>query len=296
MNYARLAEVLGISTITLASPLILASLGGYLSERSGVMNIALEGNMLTSACITYLVGVTTHNPYFAVFAGVLSAIVMCLFHWLMTQLYSIDQVVSGMALNLVALGGTNYLNTLYQNQQSAMARLPRYEWRIGGETFVVTVYIVLAFIAPFVLAWMSTRTRFGIRLIATGNDPVRARLAGLTPSKIRLFSQIGTGILTGLSGAMIADNSGHFTNNMTAGRGYIALAALVIASWRPRQALLACVVFGFLQAIQIALQGVHIGNVLIADQFWQALPYVATVVALAGIIGKSRPPQGLGVP
>lgn len=296
MNLINLIEVLLISTITLAAPLILAALGGYLSERSGVINIALEGNMLTSACVTYIVGASTHDAVAGVMAGVASAMVMGLFHWLLTQVFAIDQVVSGMAINLIALGGTNFLNTHYENIQGQMARLPRFEWHLGNETFVVTVYLVLAYCAPFLLAWMTSRTQFGVRLLATGNDPNKARLAGLSPVKIRFIAQCGTGLLTGLAGAMIVDNSGHFTDNMTAGRGYIALAALVISGWRSIPALWACVVFGFLQATQIALQGVRIGTIRIPDQFWQSLPYIAAIVALAGILGKNRPPKGLGIP
>lgn len=286
-----------MSSIALAAPLSLSALGGYLSERSGVINIALEGNMLTSACVTYVVSMLTLNPWLGVFAGIGSAIVMALIHWLLTQIFSVDHVVSGMALNLIALGGTNFLGSVhYKFAPVSMPRLPRYSIDIGGEIVPISIYLVIAYLIPFAVAIYAFRTRGGIRLRSVGNDPSKARLAGISPAKVRFFAQCATGVLTGLSGALIVDNAGAFTDNMTAGQGYIALAALVIGSWRPIRAFVACLVFGVLEAVQIAFQGISFEGTVIPDQIWQSLPYVMAIIAAAGFVGRNRPPFGLGKP
>ena len=273
------------SIAVLTAPLLFAALGGLLSERAGVMNIALEGMMLTGACIAAIVGIETGSAFTGLAAGVVSAILVNLLHAVLTQAYRIDHIVSGMAINLLALGGTNYL--LRSSTSWSTERPPVLEgW----------VYWPLSIIAVAVLTVYLVRTRGGLRLLAVGNDPDKARLAGIEPAHVRYLALIGTGVLTGLAGAALISNAGGFVDGMTAGRGYIALAALILGAWRVLPTLLACTFFGVLFALQIQLQGAGIGGYEIPKEFWLALPYIATLAALAGLVGKGKAPAGLGKP
>jgi simple sugar transport system permease protein len=265
-------------TIALAAPLILAAMGGYTSERSGVINISLEGLMLMSAAITAICSVA-FGPILGPLLGVLSAIILSLVHWLATQVYNIDHVVSGMAINLLSLGGTNYLWAEYGEQRGTMPDL--LDW----------AYYAMALAFPFCLWWYTKRTRGGLRLVAIGADPEKARLVGLRPVMIRFWALTATGVFVGLGGASLVAYTGIFTDNMTAGRGYIALAALILGGWRPLPTLGVCLGLGFLSSLQLFFQG---GS--IPSQAWAALPYLATIVALAGLLGKNRTPAGLGRP
>lgn len=268
------------STITLSAPLILAALGGYFSERSGVVNIALEGKMLMAACLSTVVVIHTQNPYMSIGAGILAAIVFSLVHWLMTQVYRIDAVVSGMAINLIAAGGTNFIYS--------KAIDPHYS---GPMPFVsVNVLRWMAFALPIGVWAYSRWSRNGLRLMAVGSDPDKARQMGVNPLWVRFGALIGCGLFCGLSGTLLASNAGSFIDGMTSGRGYIALAALILGGWRPVPTAIACVVFGAFQALQISLQG----SVGIPSQVWSSLPYLVTIIAIASFAAKSRAPAGTG--
>ncbi|MCH7904566.1 MAG: ABC transporter permease [Armatimonadetes bacterium] len=276
--------VLLVSTITLSAPLVLAALGGLFSERSGVINIALEGTMLTSACITALVGVQTGSAALGLGAGVGSAVLMSLLHALLTQAYNIDHIVSGMGINALALGGTSFLSkTLPELSEKTTA-------------FSVNVYWWIAILAVPLIAAYLRKTRGGNHLTAVGNDPNKSRQMGLDPVKIRYLALIATGVLAGLGGALLVSNAGSFTDHMTAGKGYIALAALILGGWKPWRTLGACVLFGAFAALQILLQGEAIFGANLPAEFWNALPYLVTVVALAGFLGRNKAPAGLGKP
>jgi general nucleoside transport system permease protein len=277
------ALVLLLSTLTLATPLILAAIGGYTSERGGVINIALEGKMLTGAALTALGGAATGSALMGVLCGIVGATLLSLFHWLATQRYHVDHIISGMGINAIAFGGTNFLHQ-------------RFTDRAGGEVpqLPLPTYYVLALLLPVFLALYVRSTRGGLRLVAVGSDPDKARLMGVRPLKVRFAGLLATGVLCGLSGAVILTNAGSFTDGMTAGRGFIALAALIIGGWRPIPAAIACVVFGMFEALQLQLQGAVLFGTRIPSEAWQSLPYVITVLALAGLLGRSRPPQGLG--
>ena len=276
--------VLIASTITLSAPLVLAALGGLFSERSGVINIALEGTMLTSACITALVGVQTSNAILGLAAGVGSAILMSLLHALLTQAYNIDHIVSGMGINALALGGTSFLSK----------SLP--ELSNKTPTFDVSAYWWIAvFAVPLIAAYLR-RTRGGNHLTAVGNDPDKSRQMGLNPVQIRYLALTATGVLAGLGGALIVSDSGRFVDDMTAGKGYIALAALILGGWKPWRTLGACILFGTFASLQIQLQGMSIFGTNVPVEFWNALPYLVTVVALAGFLGRNKAPAGLGKP
>lgn len=273
------------STVTLGAPLILAALGGFASERGGVINIALEGKMLTSCAVTAIVALATHNAAAGVVAGIGAAVVISLAHWLLTQIYQIDHIVSGMAINAFALGATNFLDKRFSDPgRGEVPQLP------------TILFYVLSLALPILVAWIAVRTRGGLRLRAVGSDPNKARTMGISPLRVRFLGLLWCGIFCGLSGALIVTNAKYFTDGMTSGRGFIALAALIIGGWRPIPTLIACLAFGFLQALQIVLQGSHVGGFEVPREAWLCLPYLATIIALAGFLGKNRAPGGLGQP
>jgi ABC-type uncharacterized transport system permease subunit len=286
-----------LSTITLAAPLVLAALGGLASERSGVINLALEGKMLTAACVTALTAGALNSAILGALCGIGAAILLSLFHWLLTQKFSLDHIISGMAINALALGGTNFLDRAFTNtaRTEGITVLQTFSLDLGpAGKFQISIYLVLALVLPFFIGWYLKRTRAGLRLLAVGSDPDKARLMGVQPLRVRLLALIATGTFSGLAGVLLISNVGRFTNDMTAGRGYIALAALILGGWRPVPAFLACFGFAVCEAVQIQFQGTNIIGARIPSEAWQALPYVVTVIAMAGFLGKSRPPQGLG--
>lgn len=278
--------ILLLSTLTLSAPLILAALGGYTSERSGVINIALEGKMLMGAAVTALVALGTGSAVLGLLAGIAAATALSLLHWAITQSFRVDHVVSGMAINAIALGGTNFFDKAFTDPTSSheIAKFP------------LEVYYALALLLPLALWFVAKRTRPGLRLLAVGSDPDKARQMGLAPVRVRLYGLLATGVFCGLAGAMLVTNAGHFTDGMTSGRGFIALAALILGGWRPIPAAIACVGFGFATALQLELQGTELAGARIPSEAWQVLPYLVTVIALAGALGKSRAPAGLGKP
>jgi simple sugar transport system permease protein len=272
-------------TLVLAAPLILAAIGGFFSERSGVINIALEGKMLIATVTVWLVAIASGNAVIGVAAGVGAATLFSLLHWLLTQKFKVDPIVSGMAINAIAFGGANFLDKKFTNpDQSGFPKLPTY------------LYWGFALVLPFVVWVYVRRTRGGLRLLAVGSDPDKARQMGVFPHRIRWASLVATGVCCGLAGALIVTNVGSYTDNMTAGRGFIALAALIIGGWRPLPVLVACIGFGMFQQLQIQLQGSNLFGLDIPRELWLCLPYVVTIVALAGLLGKNRTPSGLGKP
>lgn len=263
-------------TLVAATPLALAAMGGFASERSGVVNIGLEGLMLTAACAA-AVAAERFGAGGALAIALALTVLLSLLHWLATQVYRVDHVISGMVINLLAAGATNFAVNLVNPSSSGVAHLP------------VAFYEALALGTPFALWLYVRRTRGGLRLVATGADPAKARLAGVVPERVRLGALIATGLFAGLGGAMLVAFTGGFSDNMTAGRGYIALAALVVGGWRPLPTLAACLAFGFFYALNVRFNGVALPS-----QFWTALPYLATLVALGGLLGRNRTPAGLG--
>jgi simple sugar transport system permease protein len=256
-------------------------MGGYASERSGVINIGLEGLILVAACAA-AVAAPRFGPGGALAIALTVTILISLVHWMATQYYRIDHVISGMVINLVAAGGTNFVASLANASSSDVPHLP------------LGLYEGLAIVLPFGLWGYARGTRGGLRLVATGADPDKARLAGIVPERVRLVALIATGVFAGLSGAMLVAFTEGFTNDMTAGRGYIALAALVLGGWRPLPTLAACLAFGLLTALRVQYAGETVLGVSPPSEFWAALPYLATVIALAGLLGRGRTPAGLG--
>lgn len=288
------------STIALAAPLVLGAMGGYLSERSGVMNIALEGKMLSAACATAVVGNWTGNAWAGLVGGIAVATAISLILWTVTQVYRIDHVIGGMAINAAAYGATNFLIETSGSGNGVLSRqmppLPLAHLWIAGADVPIGLPLAVAVISPFLIAFFAIRTKPGVWLRAVGSDPDKARLSGIRPETVRLFGLIGTGVFCGLGGALIVGSTGRFTDNMTAGSGFIALAALILGGWRPGRAAAAAVGFGFLKAVQIQLQGTHFFGSNVPSQVWQILPYAIAVVALAGLRGGTRAPAGMGRP
>lgn len=306
------------SATRLTVPLLLACLAGLYSERSGVFDIGLEGKMLAgafgAACVAYITG----NAWLGLGAGIGVSILMALIHGLASITLRGDQIISGVAINFLASGLTVLLGQNWFRQGGRTPSPPA-----GGRFTDITLpfadevadvpilgpiysdwisgHNILVYIAALMvpLTWYIVfRTRFGLRLRATGENPKAVDTAGIQVNLMRYQAVIVTGVLTGIAGTYfsIAQSSG-FIKDMTAGKGFIALAALIFAKWRPVQAMFACFLFGFLDALQIRMQGQElpvIGEVPV--QLIQALPYILTVVLLAGFIGKAIGPKAGGVP
>lgn len=280
------------STIRLSTPLILAALGGMFSERSGVINIALEGMMLagafTAAAVTFAVG----NPYIGLVAGMGAGLVIAAIHAVACIRYRADQVVTGTAINILMIGIPGFLSGAFFLSSGSTPQIPK-EHLIPG----TPIWIAFALVP---IAWyVLYKTPFGLRLRSVGENPEAADAAGVAVAKMRYAGVLLSGVLAGLGGAYLSiGQSSLFTRNMTSGRGFIALAALIFGKWRPVQTMLACLLFGFTEAVTIQMQGVVKlpSGEDIPIQFIQMVPYVLTIVVLAGFIGSSRPPRALGIP
>src|ERR1044072_5490128 len=294
------------SMIRLSTPLILAALGGMYSERGGVINIALEGIMLAGAFTAAAVTVFTQNSWIGLLAAAFAGVVVALIHAVASIEFNADQVVVGTAINILFLGVPALVSGALFESTGSTPQLPREQtlpdWNIpvidkipvlgqllSGHKPIV--YIALA--AVPVSYYVLFRTRFGLRLRAVGENPEAADTAGVSVSRMRYAGVLLSGLLAGVGGAYLSiGQNSLFTRNMTAGRGFIALAALIFGKWHPVGAFLACLLFGFADAIAIRMQGV----VDIPVQFIQMLPYVLTVVCLAGFIGRAIPPRAIGEP
>src|SRR5437764_1792091 len=277
---------LAFSTMRLATPLVLAALGGLYSGRSGVINIALEGIMLagafTAAAITYYAG----DPFVGLAAGMLAGVAVAAIHAVACIRFKADQVVTGTAIIILMTGIPALLSGAFFLSSGSTPQIPK-------ENLMPYTPVVIAF-AMVPLTWyVLYRTPFGLRLRAVGENPEAADAAGVRVTAIRYAGVLLSGALAAIGGAYLSiGQSSLFTRNMTAGRGFIALAALIFGKWRPVQTMLACLLFGFAEAIAIQMQGV----VNIPVQFIQIIPYVLTIVVLAGFIGLSRAPRALGIP
>src|SRR5215218_4723565 len=291
------------STIRLATPLVLAALGGLFSERSGVINIALEGKMLagafTAAAVTYAadtkLGMGNASPWIGLLAGLLAGLFIAAIYAVSCIKFKADQVVSGAAINILMLGIPGFLSGAVFLSSGSTPQIPK-DRLLPQSPVVIAVVIVALVIAIWYVVY---KTPFGLRLRSVGENPEAADAAGVSVSTIRYSGVLIAGILAGMGGAYLSiGQSSLFTRNMTAGRGFIALAALIFGKWRPVQTMLACLLFGFAEALTIQMQGVAKlpSGEEIPVQFVQMIPYVVTIVVLAGFIGHSRAPARLGMP
>jgi simple sugar transport system permease protein len=289
-DYPNVALIFLASAIRLATPLLLAALGGLFSERAGVINIALEGLMLagafTAAAMTHYSG----SPWIGLLSGIVAGVAVAALHAVASIRYRADQVVSGTAINILMLGVPAMLSGAFFLSSGATPQIPK-------ENLIPYTPVVLALILVAVTWYVLYRTPFGLRLRAVGENPEAADAAGVSVTKMRYIAVLISGGLAAIGGAYLSiGQSSLFTRNMTSGRGFIALAALIFGKWRPVQTMLACLLFGATEALAIRLQGVPIRGVEIPNQFVQIIPYVLTIVVLAGFIGHSRAPRALGIP
>jgi general nucleoside transport system permease protein len=294
------------SMIRLSTPLILAALGGLFSERSGVINIALEGMMLSGAFTAAAVTARTGNPWLGLMAACVAGLLVAFIHAVASIEYKADQVVVGTAINILFLGIPALVSGAMFESTGATPQLPREQvlpdWHIplidripvlsqllSGHKPIVYLALAMVPITYFVLF----KTRFGLRLRAVGENPEAADTAGVSVKKMRYAGVMLSGLLAAAGGAYLSiGQNSLFTRNMTAGRGFIALAALIFGKWHPVGAFLACLLFGVAEAVSIRMQGV----VNIPVQFIQIIPYILTLVVLAGFIGRAIPPRALGIP
>ena len=285
------------STIRLATPLVWAAIGGLYSERAGVINVALEGLMLagafTAASITHYAG----SPWLGLGAAALAGIAVASILAVACIRFGANEVVTGTGINILFLGLPSVVSGALFLSSGSTPQIPR-------ENLVpapgdISVLSALGLVAVLVTAWVLYRTPFGLRLRAVGENPEAADAAGVRVERMRFTAVMVSGMLAAIGGAYLSiGQSSLFTRNMTAGRGFIALAALIFGKWRPVPTLLACLLFGFADAVTIQMQGVAKlpSGEDVPVQFVQMIPYVLTIVLLAGFIGHSRPPGALGMP
>ena len=280
-----------------ATPLLLGALAGLFSERGGVIDVGLEGKMLAAAFAAAAVAALTGQALAGLAAGVAAACTLGLLHgWACITLRG-NQVVSGMALNIVASGLTATLALLLFHQGGQTPPLPRAGRFLpvaGGQTALTWAAFALVPLSAFVL----NGTRFGLRLRACGENPAAADTAGVPVASLRYAGVMIAAVLCGVAGASIATGQGAgFTRDMVSGRGYIALAAMILGKWRPWPTCAACVGFGLLDAVAIRLGGVTLPGIgAVPTEAVQAVPFAATVLLLAGFVGRSVPPRAAGEP
>ncbi|MCU0826278.1 MAG: ABC transporter permease [Tabrizicola sp.] len=319
MDYGTLLQILD-TTLRLSTPLLLACLAGLFSERSGIFDIGLEGKMLAAAMASASVAFLTGSVWVGLLAGIGASLIFAAIHGIASITFRGNQLISGVALNFLASGITVLIATALFAQGGRTPPLsveegtrfgeltlpfaealrgvpvlgPLYYEVISGHSLLV--YVALAMVP--LSWWVLNRTRFGLRLRAVGENPAAVDTAGVSVVGLRFAAVAITGVLCGLAGAYMATAlQAGFGREMTAGRGYIALAALIFAKWRPVAALWACLLFGFFQALALRPDVVEaVVQVKVPVPLLDALPYILTVIVLAGFIGKAIPPRAGGEP
>ena len=316
MEFLTFIQVLD-STVRLAIPLLLACLAGLFSERAGIFDIGLEGKMLAAAFFSAAIAAMSGSVWLGLLAGIAASMLLSGLHGLASITFRGNQLISGVAINFLAAGMTVLIAqdwfqqggrtpSLMDGGRFSPITLPFAE-TIGHVPFLGPIYsellsghsilVYLAFAMVPATWWILYRTRFGLRLRAVGENPAAVDTAGVSVIGLRYAAVAICGVLCGIAGAYLATAlQAGFVKDMTAGRGFIALAALIFAKWRPWQAMWACLLFGFLQAVALRYQNINIGDFVIPVQFMDALPYILTVVILAGFVGKAIPPRAGGEP
>jgi simple sugar transport system permease protein len=313
-----LLALLADATVRGAAPLVLAALGGLFAERSGVVDIGLEGKMLGAAFAAAATASVTGSAWIGLGAGIAAAVLLALVHGFACVSHHGNQVVSGMALNITVSGLTVVLGYAWFQQggqtpslgagarfapidlpgATALAPLPGLGLIYGEVLSGHNILVYLAAAAVPVVAWLVYRTRFGLRLRAVGESPGAVDTAGISVAATRYQALVVGGVLCGIAGAYLSTaHHSSFIRDMSAGKGYLALAALIFGQWRPVPTLAACLLFAFADAAQVRLQGTPLPLVgVVPVQLIQAIPYVLTVALLAGFVGRAIPPRAIGVP
>lgn len=306
------------STVRVATPLILAALAGLFSERSGIIDISLEGKLLAAAFASAAAAYVFHSPWIGLAAGIAVSVALAMLHGFVSVTAKGNQLISGMTVNIVASGLTPVLALAWFQQggntpqldgasrfqeivlpfADALKDVPLlgtvYSGMLSG--YPALVYLTVL-IVPAV-AWLIYRTRFGLRLRAVGENPHAADTSGVSVARVRYLALVWGGVLCGVAGTYLSVyQTGSFIREMAAGKGFLALAALIIGKWRPWPAVIGCLLFAFADALQIRLEGVALPGVgVIPSQFIQVIPYVLTVLLLAGFVGRAQAPKAIGIP
>lgn len=292
-----------VQTLRIAIPYLFAASGGVLSERSGIIALTLEGWMLTGAFCAALGSYYAQSPWVGVLAGIGGGLLAAAVHALACIRFRANQVVVGIAVNLLAVGVTRFFLRLAFDSSSNSPRVPGFTWltqpagdRGAGQDLgtllasLANPLVVLGILSLLGVSWLLSSTPFGLRVRAVGEKPEAAESLGVDAARVRWLAVLLAGALASLGGVYLALDQHQFTDSMTAGRGFIALAAVIFGNWRPNRVAAACLLFAAAETLQIQLQGLQ----LVPSQFVEMIPYVLTIVALAGVVGRSMPPAALG--
>lgn len=277
------------ATLRVSTPLIFAALGGMFSERAGVINIALEGLMLAGAFAAAVITYATHSPWLGSGGGMAAGVALAAVYGLFVIRLRANQIVAGTAINMLALGLTPFLCKVLYDVTGATPQIP-----LGDRFQSVPPYLCWVLVG---VCWLGMRhTPAGLWVSFAGEHPEALDAAGIRVNRVRWAAVLLSGALAGMGGASLSIYlSSSFARNMTAGRGFMALAALIFGKWKPLPTALACLLFGFAEAVQIRLQGIVLwGQEPIPVQFIQILPYLITILVLAGFVGHSKAPKALG--
>lgn len=280
-------------TLRIAIPYLFAASGGVVSERSGLIALGLEGYMLGGAFCGAVASYYSGSPWVGLIGAVAGGVVIALLYAVTAIRFRADQVVVGIAINLLVTGATRFFLRLFFHSSANSPRVQGFGGEQIGTGFgalVTNPLIWLGIVAIFVIGWLLYRTPFGLRARAAGEHPAAAISVGVPVDRIRYLSAALSGGLAALGGAYLALDQHQFSAEMTAGRGFIALAATIFGRWDPYRAALACLLFAAAETLQIQLQGTQ----AIPSQFVEMIPFVLTIVALAGVVGRAVPPAALG--
>lgn len=307
---SNLAVIVGwlAASVRIATPLMIAGVGGVFTERVGIFNIAIEGMMLVGAMAAIAGSLATGNIWVATLFAMVVGGLMALIHAYLTVTRRANQIVSGATLNLFALGLTNLLYGPLYEGFNYRPRVPLYpklappmlqELPIIGEIiFDQPVIVWIAFVLPLAAAWVIYRTSWGLDIRATGDHPQAVATAGVSVIRLKYIGVILSGLFAGLGGAaLVLADLGLFGPNLTAGRGFIVLAALAVGSWNPIKVAAFCLLFGAADALQLRAQTwTQTTGIIIPYQFLVMIPYLLTIAALAGLVGRTRAPKTVGKP
>jgi ABC-type uncharacterized transport system permease subunit len=316
MDDFHLASIV-VSTIRNAPVLMFAAMAGLFAERSGVVDIGLEGKILASAFASAAAAYVTQNPFYGIAAGIAVSVALAMVQAFVSITQKGNQLVAGIAIN-IAMSGLTFVLAQYFFQQGgrtpdlgqarlfdvvlpgteALAGIPFVGWFYGHVIGGHSVLVYLAFLLVPIVHWVLYHSRFGLRLRACGENPHAADAAGVSVEKTRYTAMLVAGVLCSFSGAYLSIvQSGFFLRDMSAGAGYLALTALVFGNWRPLYTVLGCLMFGFFAAVQVQIEGVDLPVVgRIPGSLIQMIPYMVTVIVLAGLMAKSVAPKAIGQP
>jgi len=279
--------------IRIAIPYLFAAAGGVMAEKAGVVSLALEGFMLSGAFAAVLGTFYSGSPWIGLLCGIAAGLLFGLVHAVASIRYRADQIVVGIAINLLVIGITRFFLRLAFDSSSNSPRVAGFSEAAQENIFLASLSNPLVWaglLSVPLLTWVMYRTPFGLRIRAVGEHPEAAETLGIRVPRVRYYAVALSGMFAAMGGVYLALDQHQFTDGMTAGRGFIALAAIIFGRWDPARAGIACLLFAAAETLQIQLQGTQ----AIPSQFVQMIPYVLTIVALAGVVKRSVPPAALG--